>query len=319
MLHSEKTEASASNDIKQDSAVSGQRTAFSDLLLQTWGPRPSKIDAPLPQEKRDQKDKKEAPGSNEKTGNQKVIEIGSEAQFKDIVLNGKGAAVLSLHAPWCAPSKQMQGSMDKLAKDLNGTAPVYSLDINAHPWAQKILDGKGIPQVLTYKDGKVAAQQVGLTSYEELKKQLGLEVKDANSDSKSSRPSDSNPPSATDTTSPSKERKEASERLPREISSKEDFDKLVLGAKSAVVVEFGSSSCGPSHAMRAEVDKLSKDLSGIPVYRVDVSKSDWAQGYAKMTPTVAIFENGKSVKLSEGMTRFPELKNRLTEHLKNAN
>ena len=73
------------------------------------------------------------------------------------------------------------------------------------------------------------------------------------------------------------------------------------------------SACGPMIVKITSVGSLNA------TYRVDVSKSDWAQGYAKMTPTVAIFENGKSVKISEGMTLFPELKNRLTEHLKNAN
>ncbi len=81
-----------------------------------------------------------------------------------------------------------------------------------------------------------------------------------------------------------------------EISSVDDFRRLVLNADRPVLVDFYSPDCGPCRRLAPEIDNLARRYSQrLDVYKVDVSKAGkLARMYDVIKiPTVMLFSAGR--------------------------
>ena len=89
------------------------------------------------------------------------IEHVTDASFDQDVLNAQGPVLVDFWAEWCGPCKQIAPSLEDLAKDYNGRVRVVKVNIDENPTTPSKYGVRGIPTMMVFKSGEVAAMKVG--------------------------------------------------------------------------------------------------------------------------------------------------------------
>lgn len=87
--------------------------------------------------------------------------LGSTLETNDIVL-------LDFWAEWCGPCKMISPILDAIAEEYKDRLRVVKLNIDENPQTPPKYNVRGIPTLLLFRDGAVAAQQVGAVSKAQL-------------------------------------------------------------------------------------------------------------------------------------------------------
>ncbi|MDE2239091.1 MAG: thioredoxin [Rhodospirillales bacterium] len=85
----------------------------------------------------------------------------TDATFSADVLNASKPVLVDFWAEWCGPCRTIAPSLEALAEEYEGKLDVVKVNIDENPMAPTQYGVRGIPTLLIFKDGKVAAQQVG--------------------------------------------------------------------------------------------------------------------------------------------------------------
>jgi thioredoxin len=85
----------------------------------------------------------------------------TDGSFEEDVLKSEQPALVDFWAEWCGPCKQIAPALDDLAADLSDKVTVAKLNIDENPSTPQKYNVRGIPTLLLFKDGQVAAQKVG--------------------------------------------------------------------------------------------------------------------------------------------------------------
>jgi thioredoxin 1 len=85
----------------------------------------------------------------------------SDASFQADVLDATKPVLVDFWAEWCGPCRSIAPSLEALAEEYQGKLDVVKVNIDENPMAPSQYGVRGIPTLLIFKDGKVAAQQVG--------------------------------------------------------------------------------------------------------------------------------------------------------------
>ncbi len=96
----------------------------------------------------------------------------TDANFEAEVLKYNGPVMVDFYAVWCGPCKMLGPVVEELAKEYEGKVKICKLNVDDAPNTASQFRVSSIPTIIFFKDGAVAAQEVGLQSKEELKKQL---------------------------------------------------------------------------------------------------------------------------------------------------
>ena len=78
-------------------------------------------------------------------------------------------ALLDVWATWCGPCKMIAPVVDALSEEYDGQVDFFKADAEENAMLTKKLRVMSIPNILLFKDGKVAARHVGFQSAEELR------------------------------------------------------------------------------------------------------------------------------------------------------
>ncbi len=70
---------------------------------------------------------------------------------------------MDFQAEWCGPSKQTGPALDDIAGTMAGKLTVARINLDSHPVSPGQYGVRGIPVLMTSKDGKLAATKVGAT------------------------------------------------------------------------------------------------------------------------------------------------------------
>jgi thioredoxin 1 len=92
----------------------------------------------------------------------------SDASFESDVLKSGTPVLVDYWAEWCGPCKTIAPILDDVAKDYAGRLTVAKLDIDANPGTPAKYGIRGIPTLILFKDGEIAAQKVGALSKSQL-------------------------------------------------------------------------------------------------------------------------------------------------------
>ncbi len=85
----------------------------------------------------------------------------SDDSFESDVLGADSPVVVDFWAEWCMPCLQIAPALEDLAREMDGKIDVAKLNIDENPTTPVKYGVRGIPTLIVFKDGKVAASKVG--------------------------------------------------------------------------------------------------------------------------------------------------------------
>jgi thioredoxin 2 len=85
----------------------------------------------------------------------------SDADFDRVIADAQVPVLVDFYADWCGPCKMVAPIMDELARSHLGSVLVAKLDTDRNQQTAQRFQISSIPTVMVFKDGKVAAKQVG--------------------------------------------------------------------------------------------------------------------------------------------------------------
>lgn len=100
-----------------------------------------------------------------------VLEI-NEQNFEAEVVNAGKPALVDFWAPWCGPCRMMHPVIEGLAEEYAGKAVIARCNVDENQALAQRFGVTAIPTMIVFKDGAQAGSMIGVTSAEEIKKQL---------------------------------------------------------------------------------------------------------------------------------------------------
>ncbi len=97
----------------------------------------------------------------------KIIHVTDDS-FEEQVLASSSPVLVDFWAAWCGPCKMIAPILDTVAQEYDGKLTVAKVDIDANPNSPAKYGVRGIPTLLLFKDGAVAATKVGAMSKTQL-------------------------------------------------------------------------------------------------------------------------------------------------------
>ena len=85
----------------------------------------------------------------------------SDDSFEADVLKSGKPVVVDFWAEWCGPCKQIGPALEEIATEMGDRVTVVKLNIDENPGVPSRYGVRGIPTLMVFKDGKVAATKVG--------------------------------------------------------------------------------------------------------------------------------------------------------------
>ena len=92
----------------------------------------------------------------------------SDESFKDDVLKAEGPVLVDFWAEWCGPCKMIAPALEEIAQDLDGKVTIAKVNIDENPLTPQKYGVRGIPTLMLFKDGQVAATKVGAMAKNQL-------------------------------------------------------------------------------------------------------------------------------------------------------
>ena len=85
----------------------------------------------------------------------------TDASFEADVLKAEGPVLVDFWAEWCGPCRQIAPALEELSKDKEGKVTVAKINIDENPQTPAKYGVRGIPTLMLFKDGAVAATKIG--------------------------------------------------------------------------------------------------------------------------------------------------------------
>jgi thioredoxin 1 len=85
----------------------------------------------------------------------------SDTSFDEDVLKSETPVVVDFWAEWCGPCKQIGPSLEEISDEMGDAITVAKVNIDENPMTPSKYGVRGIPTLMLFKNGEVAATKVG--------------------------------------------------------------------------------------------------------------------------------------------------------------
>ncbi len=103
-----------------------------------------------------------------KENSQDVVKtISSTEEFEKIVQKRDRLLVFDLYAEWCMPCRILSPMLEKIAKEADGKAEFYKINVDEHPSLAQAFGVRGIPYVVFVKNQKAVHALTGVRPKED--------------------------------------------------------------------------------------------------------------------------------------------------------
>ncbi|HEX8573718.1 MAG TPA: thioredoxin [Allosphingosinicella sp.] len=85
----------------------------------------------------------------------------TDASFHDDVIGSAKPVLVDFWAEWCGPCRMIAPALEEISAELGDRVTVVKLNIDDNPDAPARYGVRGIPTMILFKGGEVAATKVG--------------------------------------------------------------------------------------------------------------------------------------------------------------
>ncbi len=97
-----------------------------------------------------------------------LIKHITDDSFSTDVLESDKPVLVDYWAEWCGPCKMIAPILEDISKDYDGRLQVAKMDVDKNPDVPAKFNIRGIPTLMLFKGGNIAATKVGALSKAQL-------------------------------------------------------------------------------------------------------------------------------------------------------
>ena len=105
----------------------------------------------------------------------KIIYL-SDDSFENDVLKSDLPVLVDFWAEWCGPCKMIAPILDDVSEEYAGRLTIAKLNVDQNNVSPAKYGVRGIPTLLLFKNGELAATKVGALSKTQLKEFIGAQI-----------------------------------------------------------------------------------------------------------------------------------------------
>ncbi|KKO44550.1 thioredoxin [Arsukibacterium ikkense] len=106
---------------------------------------------------------------------EQILQV-SDDSFEADVLKAEVPVLVDFWAEWCGPCKMIAPILEDVAVEYSGKVSIAKVNIDQNPNTPPKFGIRGIPTLLLFKNGQVAATKVGALSKTQLKEFLDSNI-----------------------------------------------------------------------------------------------------------------------------------------------
>ena len=100
-------------------------------------------------------------------GSSSIVHV-TDASFENDVLKSDKPVLVDFWAAWCGPCKMIAPLLDQVATEMGDRVKICKVDVDANKDTPANFNVRGIPTLIMFKNGAIAATKVGALSKNEL-------------------------------------------------------------------------------------------------------------------------------------------------------
>ncbi|MEE8560243.1 MAG: thioredoxin TrxA [Alphaproteobacteria bacterium] len=83
-------------------------------------------------------------------------------------MKAENTVLVDFWAEWCGPCKMIAPALEEIANEMNGRLTIAKMNIDDNPLTPQKYGVRGIPTLMLFRNGEVAATKVGAVAKNQL-------------------------------------------------------------------------------------------------------------------------------------------------------